>query len=96
MQYICELWKEKVEPVLNLANQECLWKDELISVEIDIKITGIGSTVCKWQAKQEWHNSAINNTMPSSMQQETKLLRSNIATKHMAGLYSRCLTKDEH
>ena len=27
--------------------------DEMISVEIDIKITGNGCTVCKWQAKQE-------------------------------------------
>ena len=37
----------------NLANQACHWKYEMISVEIDIKITGIGCTVCKWQAKQE-------------------------------------------
>ena len=72
-----------IEPGLNLENQECHWKWELISVEIDIKIAGIGYTVCKWQAKQKWHNSAINSTMPSRMQQETKLLHSNIATKHM-------------
>ena len=45
----------------NLANQACHWKDEMISVEIDIKITGNGCTVCKWQAKQEWHDSAINS-----------------------------------
>ena len=93
MQCICMLRKGKIEPGLNLANQECRWKDELISVEIDIKITGIGCTVCKWQAKQEWHNSAINSMMPSRMQQETKLLHSNIATKHMAVIYSRCVTK---
>ena len=93
---ICVLRKEKIESGLNLENQECRWKDELISVEIDIKITGIGCTVCKWQAKQEWHNSAINSMMPSKMQQETKLLHSNIATKHMTVIYSRCLTKDEH
>ena len=37
----------------------------------------------KWQAKQEWHNYAINNTMPSRMQEETKLLHSNTARKHM-------------
>ena len=37
----------------NLANQACHWKDEMILVEINIKITGIGCTVCKWQAKQE-------------------------------------------
>ena len=96
MQCICVLRKGKMEPGLNLANQECRRKDELISVEIDIKITGIGCTVCKWQAKQEWHNSAINSTMPSRMQQETKLLHSNIATKHMGVIYARCLTKDEH
>ena len=96
MQCICVLRKEKIEPGLNMENQERRWKDELILVEIDIKITGIGCTVCKWQAKQEWHNSAINNTMLSRMQQETKLPLSNIATKHMALIYSRCLTKDEH
>ena len=96
MQCICVLWKEKIDQGINLANQVCRWKYELISVEIDIKITGIGCTVCKWQAKQECHNSAINSTMPSRMQQETKLLHSNIATKHIAVIYSRCLTKDEH
>ena len=96
MQCICVLRKGKIEPGLNLANQERRWKDELISVEIDIKITGIGCTVCKWQAKQEWHYSAINSTMQYRMQQETKLLHSNIATKHMEVIYSRCLTKDEH
>ena len=90
------LQKEKNGQGINLANQVCRWKDEMISVEIDIKITGIGCTVCKWQAKPEWHNSAINSTMPSRMQQETKLLHSNIETKHMAVIYSRCLTKDEH
>ena len=88
--------KEKIEPGLNLANQVRLWKDELILVEIDIKITEIRCTVCKWQAKLEWHNSAINSTMPSRMQQETKLPHSNIATKHMAVIQSRYFTKDEH
>ena len=96
MQCICVLRKEKIDQGINLAIQECRWKDEMISVEIDIKITGIGCTVCKWQAKQEWHNSVINITMPSKMQQETKLLHSNIATKNMAVIYSICLTKDEH
>ena len=96
MRCICVLRKENDEHGSNLANQACHWKDEMISVEIDIKITGIGCTVCKWQAKQEWHNSAINSMMPSRMQQETKLLHSNIATKHMAAIYRRCLTKDEH
>ena len=96
MQCICMFRKGKIEPGLNLENQECHWKEELISVEIDIKITGIGCTVCKWQAKQEWHDSAINSTMPSRMQQQTKLLHSNIVTKHMTVIYSRCLTKEEH
>ena len=96
MQCICMLQKGKIEPDINLAKQVCLWKDELTSVEIDIKITGNGCTVCKWQAKQEWHNSTINSIMPSRMQQETKLLHSNIAIKHMAVIYSRSLTKYEH
>ena len=96
MRYICVLRKGKIELDLNLGNQVCRWKDEMISIEIDIKITGIGCTVCKWQAKQECHHSAINSMMPCRMQQETKLLHSNIATKHMAVIYSRCLTKDEH
>ena len=52
MQCISVLRKEKIEPGLNLANEERRWKDELISVKIDIKITEIGCTVCKWQAKQ--------------------------------------------
>ena len=96
MQCICVLQKEKDEQGINLATQVCRWKDEMISVKIDIKITGIGCTVCKWQAKQEWHNSAINSTMPSRMQQTTKILHSNIATKHMAVICSRCLIKHEH
>ena len=96
VQCIWILRKGKDDQGINLANQVCHWKDEMFSVEIDIKITGNGCTVCKWQAKQEWHKSVINSMMPSRMQQETKLLHSNIATKHMAVIYSRCLTKDEH
>ena len=80
----------------NLANQACRWKDEMISVEIDIKITGFGCTVCKWQAKQEWHKTAINNMMLLSMQQETMLQHPNMKTKHMAVIYRRCFTKEEH
>ncbi len=87
--------EKKDEQGSNLANQVCHWIDEIISVEIDINITGNGCTVCKWRAKQEWHDSAINSMMPSRMQQETKLMHSNIATKHMTVIYSRCLTKDE-
>ena len=41
-----------MEPGLNLETQEFDWKGEVISVEIDIKITGIGVTVWKWQAMQ--------------------------------------------
>ena len=47
------------EPGLNLEIQVFHWKGEVISVEIDIKITGIGVTVWKWQAIQIWHRSAI-------------------------------------
>ena len=96
MRCICVLRKKKDEQGSNLANQVCHWKDEMISVEIDIKITGNGCTVCKWQAKQEWHESAINNMIALKMQQATVLWHSNIATKHMAVIYKRCLTKDEH
>ena len=63
MRCICVLRTGKDEQGINLENQVCHWKDEMISVEIDIKITGIGCTVCKWQAKQEWHKAAINSTM---------------------------------
>ena len=45
--------EENDEQGSNLAKQACHWKDEMILVEIDIKITGNGCTVCKWQAKQE-------------------------------------------
>ena len=47
------------EPGLNMEIQEFHWKDEVISVEINIKITGIGCTVWKWQEKQIWHWCAI-------------------------------------
>ena len=39
------LRKGKDEQGINLANQVCRWKDEMISVEIDINITGNGCTV---------------------------------------------------
>ena len=48
-----------IELGLNMEIQECHWKEEMISVEIDIKITGIGCTVWKWQAKQIWHRTAL-------------------------------------
>ena len=84
------------EQGINLANQVCRWKYEMISVEIDIEITGNRCTVCKWQARQVWHKAAINSTMLLSMQQETMLQHPNIKTKHMAVIYRRCLTKVEH
>ena len=96
MRCICVLRKENDEHGSNLTNQACHWKDEMISVEIDIKITGNGCTVCKWQAKQEWHESAINSMIALKIQQVTMLQHPNIATKHMAVIYRRCLTKDEH
>ena len=96
MQCICVLRKKKDEQGSNLAIQVCHLKEEMISVEIDIKITGNGCTVCKWQAKQEWHKAAINITMLLSMQQETMLQHPNIATKHMTVIYMRCLTEAEH
>ena len=84
------------EQGINLANQVSHWKDEMISVEIDIKITGNGCTVCKWQAKEEWHNSAINSMIALRIHKVTMLQHSNIATKHMTVIYKRFLTKDEH
>ena len=84
------------EPGLNLEIQECHWKGEVISVEIDIKITGIGCTVWKWQAKQIWHRSAIISKWPTKCNKINMLQHSNMATKYMAGIHSRCLTKDEH
>ena len=96
MRCICVLRKENDEKGSNMANQACHWKDGMISVEIDIKITGNGCTVCKWQAKQEWHESAINSMIALKMQQVTMLQHSNIATKHMTVIYRRCLTKYEH
>ena len=41
MRCICMIWKEMIGPSLNLEIQECHWKGEVISVEIDIKITGM-------------------------------------------------------
>ena len=73
MRWVCVLRKKKDEQGSNLANQVCHWKDEMISDEIDIKITGNGCTVCKWQVKQEWHESAIKSTIALKMQQATML-----------------------
>ena len=53
------IWKGRIEPGLNMEIQEFHWKGEVISFEIDIKITGIGCAVWKWKAKQIWHRFAI-------------------------------------
>ena len=52
MRCICMICQGMIEPGLNMEIQVCHWKGEVISVEIDIKITGIGVTVWKWQAIQ--------------------------------------------
>ena len=96
MQCICVLRKGKNDQGIKLSNQVCHWKDEMISFEIDIKITGKGCMVCKWQATQEWRKTAINSTKALRMHQETKLMHSNIATKHTTAIYTRCFTKHEH
>ena len=60
MRCICMICEGMIEPGLNFEIQEFHWKGEVISVEIDIKNTGIGDTVWKWQAIQIWHRYAIN------------------------------------
>ena len=59
MRCICMICKGMHEPGLNMEIQVCHWKYEMKSLENDIKITGIGVTVWKWQAIQIWHRSAI-------------------------------------
>ena len=44
--------KEMQEPGPNMEIQVCHWKDEMKSLENDIKNAGIGVTVWKWQAIQ--------------------------------------------
>ena len=48
-----------IEPGLNMEIQVCHCKYGMKLLENDIKITGIGVTVWKWQAIQIWHRSAI-------------------------------------
>ena len=96
MRCVCVLREENDEKGSNLAKQACHWRDEMISVKIGIKITGNGCTVCKWQAKQECHDSAINSMIALRIQQVTMLQHPNIATNHMTLIYRRCVTKDEH
>ena len=96
MGCICMIWKGMIEAGLNLEIQECHWKGEVISDEIDIKITGIGCTVWKWQAKQIWHRSVIISKQSSKCIKINMLRHSIMTTKYMAGIHSRCLTKDEH
>ena len=47
------------EPGLNLEIQVFHWKDEMKSLENDIKYAEIGVTVWKWQAIQKWLWSVI-------------------------------------
>ena len=96
MWWISKIWQGMIEPGLNLEIQECHWKGEVISVENDIKITAIGCTVYKWQAKQIWHRSAIISKWPSKCIKINMLQHSNMATKYMAGIHSWSLTKYEH
>ena len=56
---ICKISQGMHEPSLNLGIQVCHWKDEMKSLENDIKNIGIGVTVRKWQANQICHRSAI-------------------------------------
>ena len=85
MKHLSPWWKGNIEPVLNLEIQECHWKYELISVEIHIKITGIGCTVWKWQAKQIWHRSAINSKWPTKCNKLNMLQHSNMAKNTWQG-----------
>ena len=52
MRCICMIGQGMHEPGLNLEIQECHWKDEMKSLENDIKNAGIEITVWKWQAIQ--------------------------------------------
>ena len=59
MRCICMICKGMHEPGLNMEIEVYHWKDEVKSLENDIKNAGIGVTVWKWQAIQIWHRSAI-------------------------------------
>ena len=50
MRCICVLRKKNDEPGLNMEIQVCHWKDEMKTLENDIKNAGIGVMVWKWQA----------------------------------------------
>ena len=55
----CKIWQEMHEPGLNLEFQGCHWKDEMKSLENDIKNAGNRVTVWKWPVIQICHRSAI-------------------------------------
>ena len=80
--------KGMIDPGLNLEIQECHWKGEVISVEIDIKITRIGCADWIRQAKQIWHRSGIISKSPSKCIKINMLQHPNMATKYMAGIHS--------
>ena len=88
MGCICMICKGMIEPGLNLEIQVCHWKDEMKSLENDIKNAGIGVTVWKWQAIQIWHRSAINSTRPSKCIKINMLQHSNMTTTYMEGIHS--------
>ena len=66
-----------------LGNQASHWIKGKISVEIDIKITGNGCTVCKWQAKQDSSKTAVYSNMASLEQEIIMLQHPNMETKGM-------------
>ena len=88
----CKIWQEMHEPGLNLENQVCHWKDEMKSLENDIKNAGIGVTVWKWQAIQMTPVCDYSK-WPSKCNEMNMLQHPNMTTKYMAGMQTRCLTK---
>ena len=79
-----------------LVTQACHWKDWKISVEIDMKITGDGCTVCKWRAKQDVMQYAYNSNMATLMQSLNMLQHPNMNTNYMAVKYKWSSTNHEH
>ena len=83
--------EEKDEQGSKLANQVCHWKDEMISVEIDIKITGKGCTVCKWYGIDENTCRAHAHKMHTS--NATKITKHQVlisnSSKHHIALLQR-------
>ena len=75
------------EQGINLANQVCRWKDEMISVEIDIKITGFG-TVCT--SKKIPTTKSNIGAISSTIQQHQKAIQVTTYTnvqQHIKQMY---------